>query len=101
MDRARLPRAQVAIQRNTMMAISFNTWRCKSCDHEFGSDEPQHKVWYQDEVGAVTPHDARGIPQDVRELLRNMRCAPVVKTTVGPRYYCENCFTQRFPGTRG
>lgn len=82
------------------MTISFDTWRCRSCGHEFGPDDPQHKVWYEeDEAGKITPEDAQGIPEDVRELLRDMkRGAAAVKATVGPRYYCDNCFRQRFPG---
>ena len=81
------------------MVISLGTWRCKSCDHVFGPNEPQHKVWYEeDDSGKVTPHDAQGIPQDVRELLRDMkRGVPAVRVTVGPRYYCDDCIRHRFP----
>ena len=81
------------------MAVSLDTWRCNSCTRDFRPDEPQHRVWYeQGEAGEITPHDALGIPGRVRELLRDLkRGAPLAKATVGPEYYCDVCYWQRFP----
>ena len=80
-------------------------WQCRDCGDcgdWFGSDDPQHRVYYvEDEAGNITPHDAMGISERVRELLRDLkRGVPSVKATVGPEYFCGPCYRRHFPNAR-